>query len=122
MIINTILTRVIGTKNERELKRLRPRVQQIGELEPSVRRLTDEQLAARTTEFRERLTRGETLDDLLPEAFATVREAGRRVLNMRHFDVQLIGGMTLHRGTIAEMKTGEGKTLSLIHISEPTRQ
>jgi preprotein translocase subunit SecA len=111
MIINTILTRVIGTSNERELKRLRPIVQQIGELEPSVRSLSDEQLAARTVEFRERLARGESLDDLLPEAFATVREAGWRVLQMRHFDVQLIGGMTLHRGTIAEMKTGEGKTL-----------
>jgi preprotein translocase subunit SecA len=111
MIINTILTRVIGTSNERQLKRLRPIVEQIGELEPSVQKLTDEQLAARTPEFRERLARGETLDDLLPEAFATVREAGWRVLNMRHFDVQLIGGMTLHRGTIAEMKTGEGKTL-----------
>ncbi|MGD8894733.1 MAG: preprotein translocase subunit SecA, partial [Acidobacteriota bacterium] len=110
-MINTILTRVIGTSNERELKRLRPIVQQIGELEPSVRSLSDEQLAARTVEFRERLARGESLDDLLPEAFATVREAGWRVLQMRHFDVQLIGGMTLHRGTIAEMKTGEGKTL-----------
>jgi len=111
MIINTILTRVIGTSNERELKRLRPIVQQIGELEPSVRSLSDEQLAARTVGFRERLAEGESLDDLLPEAFATVREAGWRVLQMRHFDVQLIGGMTLHRGTIAEMKTGEGKTL-----------
>ncbi len=111
MIINTILTRVIGTKNERELKRLLPIVQRIGELEPSVKALSDEQLAARTVEFRERLARGETLDDLLPEAFAAVREAGWRVLQMRHFDVQLIGGMVLHRGTIAEMKTGEGKTL-----------
>ncbi|MCG6919969.1 MAG: preprotein translocase subunit SecA [Acidobacteria bacterium] len=110
-MINTILTRVIGTSNERELKRLRPIVQQIGELEPSVRSLSDEQLAARTVGFRERLAEGESLDDLLPEAFATVREAGWRVLQMRHFDVQLIGGMTLHRGTIAEMKTGEGKTL-----------
>jgi preprotein translocase subunit SecA len=111
MIINTILTRVIGTKNERELKRMAPLVQEIGALEPSVQSLSDEQLAARTTEFRERLSKGETLDQILPEAFATVREAGRRVLNMRHFDVQLIGGITLHRGTIAEMKTGEGKTL-----------
>jgi preprotein translocase subunit SecA len=111
MIINTILTRVIGTKNERELKRMMPIVRQIGELEPAVKAKSDEQLAARTTEFRERLAKGETLDDILPEAFATVREAGWRVLQMRHFDVQLIGGMVLHRGTIAEMKTGEGKTL-----------
>ncbi|MCG6925581.1 MAG: preprotein translocase subunit SecA [Acidobacteria bacterium] len=110
-MINTILTRVIGTSNERQLKRMAPLVEQIGALEPSVRPLTDEQLAARTTEFKARLQKGETLDDILPEAFATVREAGRRVLSMRHFDVQLIGGMTLHRGTIAEMKTGEGKTL-----------
>ena len=111
MILNTILTRVIGTKNERELKRLRPIIGQVGDLEPSVQKLSDEELAGRTVEFRERLAKGETLDDLLPEAFATVREAGWRVLQMRHFDVQLVGGMVLHRGTIAEMKTGEGKTL-----------
>ena len=111
MIINTILTRVIGTSTDRQLKRMRPIVEEIGSLEPSVKSLSDEQLAARTAEFRERLARGETLDQLLPEAFATVREAGWRVLRMRHFDVQLIGGLTLHRGTIAEMKTGEGKTL-----------
>jgi preprotein translocase subunit SecA len=111
MIINTILTRVIGTKNERELKRMWPIVRQIGELEPSAQALSDEQLARRTVEFRERLQKGETLDHILPEAFATVREAGWRALRMRHFDVQLIGGMALHRGTIAEMKTGEGKTL-----------
>ena len=110
-MINSILTRVIGTKNERELKRLWPAVARIGEFEASVRALTDEQLQGRTREFRQRLAEGTALDDLLPEAFATVREAGRRVLNMRHFDVQLIGGMTLHRGMIAEMKTGEGKTL-----------
>ena len=111
MIINTILTRVIGTSTDRQLKRMRPIVEEIGRLEPSVKALSDEQLAARTVEFRERLAKGETLDQLLPEAFATVREAGWRVLTMRHFDVQLIGGVTLHRGTIAEMKTGEGKTL-----------
>jgi preprotein translocase subunit SecA len=110
-MINNILTRVIGTKNDRELKRMWPVVARIGELEPSLRALSDEDLKARTGEFRRRIAEGATLDDLLPEAFATVREAGRRVLNMRHFDVQLIGGMTLHRGTIAEMKTGEGKTL-----------
>ncbi|MEE8218861.1 MAG: preprotein translocase subunit SecA, partial [Vicinamibacteria bacterium] len=108
-MINTILTKVIGTKNDRELKRIRPIVEQIGGLEPAIQALTDEQLAARTVEFRERLAKGEALDDILPEAFATVREAGWRVLRMRHFDVQLIGGLALHRGMIAEMKTGEGK-------------
>ncbi|HEY7055643.1 MAG TPA: hypothetical protein VH458_03920, partial [Vicinamibacterales bacterium] len=79
--------------------------------EPVLKELSDEQLKAKTGEFRARVEKGETLDDLLPDAFAVVREAGRRTLNMRHFDVQLIGGMVLHRGKIAEMKTGEGKTL-----------
>src|SRR2546426_6127306 len=115
-MINTVLTKIIGTKNERDLKAIRPVVQRINELEPSVVSLSDDQLRAKTDEFKRRLKGdggggGESLDDLLPEAFAVVREAGRRVLNMRHFDVQLIGGLTLHRGTIAEMKTGEGKTL-----------
>ena len=110
-MINTILTKIIGTRNERELKRIRPLVQRIGELEPPLRALDDAQLARKTVEFRERLAQGQPVDDLLPEAFAVTREAGRRVLNMRHFDVQLIGGMALHRGMIAEMKTGEGKTL-----------
>jgi preprotein translocase subunit SecA len=110
-MINTLLAKVIGTQNERELKKLRPIVSRINELESSVTGLSDLQIREKTTEFRQRLERGETLDDLLPEAFAVVREAGRRVLNMRHFDVQLIGGMVLHGGRIAEMKTGEGKTL-----------
>jgi preprotein translocase subunit SecA len=110
-MIGQLLAKVIGTQNEREIKRLRPRVAEIGALEPAIQALTDEQLRAKTVEFRERIAQGATLDDLLPEAFAVVREAGRRVLNMRHFDVQLIGGMVLHYGTIAEMKTGEGKTL-----------
>src|SRR5919201_6125418 len=115
-MLNTVLTKIIGTKNERELKAIRPFVQRVSEFEPSVASLSDEQLRAKTEEFRRRLKGGnggggETLDDILPEAFAVVREAGRRTLNMRHFDVQLIGGLTLHRGTIAEMKTGEGKTL-----------
>src|SRR5262245_46658925 len=110
-MINTILTKIIGTRNEREIKRIRPIVHRIGELEPQVRALDDAKLAAKTVEFKERLAQGQALDDLLPEAFAVTREAGRRVLNMRHFDVQLIGGMALHRGMIAEMKTGEGKTL-----------
>jgi preprotein translocase subunit SecA len=110
-MLQTVLAKILGTENERELKRLRPFVEQVSALEPSIQPLTDEQLRAKTGEFRERLSKGETLEDLLPEAFAVVREAGRRVLNMRHFDVQLIGGMVLHRGKIAEMKTGEGKTL-----------
>ena len=110
-MLDSILAKVFGTKNERELKGMQPRVAAIAELEPSVQKLTDEQLAAKTQEFRQRIEQGETLDDLLHEAFAVVREVGRRVLGMRHYDVQLIGGMVLHDGKIAEMKTGEGKTL-----------
>ena len=110
-MLDTLLAKVVGTQNERELKRLRPLVAEVGALEPSIQALSDDQLRAKTAEFRARLAEGETLDDLLVEAFAVVREAGRRVLNMRHFDVQLIGGAVLHRGKIAEMKTGEGKTL-----------
>jgi preprotein translocase subunit SecA len=137
-LINTLLGKVFGTKNEREIKRLQPRVEAINALEPEVRKLSDDQLRGKTAEFRARIQerlssivdepdadpdrlkeieaqRSEllkvVLDELLEEAFAVVREAGRRVLNMRHFDVQLIGGMVLHQGTIAEMKTGEGKTL-----------
>src|SRR5688500_2488994 len=110
-MIGQLLAKVIGTQNERELKRLYPRVAQISALEPQITPLTDEQLRQETIEFKQRLGNGETLDDLLVESFAVVREAGRRVLNMRHFDVQLIGGMVLHSGKIAEMKTGEGKTL-----------
>jgi preprotein translocase subunit SecA len=111
MILDTILAKVIGTQNERDLKKVRPIVTAINAREPEIQKLTDEQLRAKTAEFRQRLANGETLEDLLPEAFAVVREAGRRTLNMRHFDVQLIGGIVLHRGKIAEMKTGEGKTL-----------
>ena len=110
-MINAILTRIVGTKNERELKRIRPVVEQVGAFETALRALDDRALAAKTVELRERIAKGASLDDLLPEAFAVVREGGRRVLNMRHFDVQLIGGLALHRGMIAEMKTGEGKTL-----------
>src|SRR5881396_2627674 len=110
-MLQTLLAKVVGTQNERDLKRLRPFVGEINALEPSIQALSDEQLRAKTAEFRERLAQDETLDDLLAEAFAVVREAGRRVLNMRHFDVQLIGGAVLHKGRIAEMKTGEGKTL-----------
>ncbi len=137
-MINTLLGKIFGTKNEREIKRLMPRVAAINVLEPEVQKLSDEQLRAKTEEFRkkvqdrlsgiadepdadperikeiedERLQAiNEVLDEIFEEAFAVVREAGRRVLNMRHFDVQLIGGMVLHKGTISEMKTGEGKTL-----------
>src|SRR5258708_205750 len=110
-MLDTLLAKVVGTQNERELKRLRPLVAEIGALEPSIQALSDEQLRAKTAEFRARIAQGETLDDLLVEAFAVVREAGKRVLTMRHFDVQLIGGAVLHKGKIAEMKTGEGKTL-----------
>src|SRR5437870_1400873 len=111
MVIDTLLAKVVGTQNERELKRLRPIVGQVNGLEPAIKALSDEQLRAKTAELKERFQNGETLDDLMPEAFAVVREAGRRMLNMRHFDVQLIGGAVLHKGKIAEMKTGEGKTL-----------
>ncbi len=111
MVLDTLLSKVIGTQNERELKRIQPLVVRINEFEPSMQQLSDIQLRAKTAEFRERFAKGESLDDLLPEAFAVVREAGRRVVHMRHYDVQLIGGVVLHRGRIAEMKTGEGKTL-----------
>src|SRR3954465_3031132 len=110
-MIGQLLAKVIGTENEREIKRLRPRVAEINALEPRIQALSDDQLRQKTTEFQERVAAGATLDEVLPEAFAVVREAGKRVLNMRHFDVQLIGGMVLHSGKIAEMKTGEGKTL-----------
>src|SRR3954452_6025463 len=110
-MIDSLLAKVFGTKNEREIKAMLPLVAQIGELEPAMRELSDIDLAAKTIDFKERIAQGATLDDLLVEAFAVVREAGRRVLNMRHFDVQLMGGMVLHSGKIAEMKTGEGKTL-----------
>src|SRR5687767_1852376 len=110
-MIQKLLAKVIGTQNERELKRLYPLVGEINALEPTIQVLSDDQLRAKTHEFRERIAAGEPLDDLLVPSFAVVREAGRRVLNMRHFDVQLVGGSVLHKGKIAEMKTGEGKTL-----------
>src|SRR3954463_2363660 len=111
MIIDKALAKVFGTANERELKRLSPVVAQVNSFEPAIQTLSDDQLRGKTAEFRLRLEQGESLDDLLPEAFAVVREAGKRALNMRHFDVQLIGGMVLHKGMISEMRTGEGKTL-----------
>src|SRR5487761_1148813 len=105
------LGKIIGTKNDRELKTLEERVQEINALEPGMKKLADSEFPVKTAEFRRRLAEGAPLNDLLPEAFALCREAGRRTLAMRHFDVQLIGGMALHEGKIAEMKTGEGKTL-----------
>ncbi len=102
---------LLGTSSESKLKKLQPKVKAINDLEPQMQALSDEQLRHKTIEFKERLTNGETLDDLLVEAFAVVREAGVRTVGMRHFDVQLLGGMVLHQGRIAEMKTGEGKTL-----------
>ena len=100
-----------GTNNDRVLKKLRPAVDAINALEPEIQRLSDHELRGRTAAFRERLAKGETLDSLMVEAFATVREGAKRALGQRHFDVQLMGGMILHQGKIAEMKTGEGKTL-----------
>ncbi len=110
-MIGSLVKKIVGSKNDRELKRMQPVVNKINELEAQIAPLSDPELAAKTAEFRQRLSNGETLDDLLPEAFAVVREAGKRVLGMRHFDVQLMGGMVLNAGKIAEMKTGEGKTL-----------
>lgn len=110
-MIGKIVKALFGSKNERELKRMGKVVMRINALEPEWEKLSDEALKQKTTEFRQRLEQGETVDQILPEAFATVREASRRVLSMRHFDVQLIGGMALHEGRIAEMRTGEGKTL-----------
>ncbi len=106
-----LIQKIFGTKNERDLKRLQPYVAAINALEPRIKSLTDDQLRSKTAEFREKLKQGATPDDLLIETFAVVREAGRRTIRMRHFDVQLMGGVVLHQGKIAEMKTGEGKTL-----------
>lgn len=111
-MISNLLTKVIGSRNDRTLRRLRKIVKQINNYEPQFEALSDEELKAKTVEFRERLDKGENLDQILPEAFATVREASKRVFGMRHFDVQLIGGMVLNSGQIAEMRTGEGKTLT----------
>ncbi len=110
-MLGKFLTKVVGSKNDREVKRLRKRVNAINALESELEPLSDEALTAKTAEFRERLAQGENLDKLLPEAFATVREASKRIMGMRHFDTQMVGGMALHEGRIAEMKTGEGKTL-----------
>jgi preprotein translocase subunit SecA len=111
LIVDTVLKKIFGSKYERDLKAAQPLVQEISSLEPALSKVSDSELVGKTPEFKRRLTDGESLEDLLPEAFAVVREAGKRVLRMRHFDVQLIGGMVLHQGKISEMKTGEGKTL-----------
>ena len=102
---------IFGSSNERYVKSLGRIVERIASFEPAISAMSDEELTAQTTRFRDRLTQGETLDDLLPEAFATVREAAKRTLGQRHYDVQMVGGIVLHRGEIAEMRTGEGKTL-----------
>lgn len=111
IVMKKLIEKVIGSYSDRAIKKIMPIVEEINRLEDGIRALSDSELSAKTAEFRSRLSDGETLDDILPEAFAVVREAGRRVLGMRHFDVQLIGGIVLHQGRIAEMKTGEGKTL-----------
>lgn len=111
-MLGNALRKIFGSKNDREIKRMRKAVERINQLEEDISQLSDEQLTAKTEEFRKRLVAGETLDDLLSEAFAVVRETSKRVMGMRHFDVQLVGGMTLHEGRIAEMRTGEGKTLT----------
>ena len=108
----SFLTKIFGSRNDRLIKQYRRKVAAINKLEPEMKALSDEQLKAKTAEFRQRLADGASLDSLLPEAFAVVREASFRVLGMRHFDVQLIGGMVLNDGKIAEMRTGEGKTLT----------
>ena len=111
-MFDELLTKIFGSRNDRLIKQYRRKCDAINKLEPQMKALTDEQLQAKTQEFRDRIAKGATTDELLPEAFAVVREASVRVLGMRHFDVQLIGGMVLNDGKIAEMRTGEGKTLT----------
>jgi preprotein translocase subunit SecA len=111
IMIVKLFNAIFGSSNSRKIKKLQKTVRQISSFEPAFEALTDEQLRGKTDEFRARADKGESLDSLLPEAFAVVREASKRTMGMRHFDVQMIGGMVLHYGDIAEMKTGEGKTL-----------
>ena len=106
-----IFSKIFGTYSEKEVKRVMPIIEKINSLEPEIEKLSDKELRNKTDYFKSELANGKTLDDILPEAFAVVREASKRVLGMRHFDVQLIGGIVLHQGRISEMKTGEGKTL-----------
>ena len=111
-MIARILAIILGTNNARQLRKIQPLVDKINALEPAISALSDESLASKTIHFKEQLAKGHTLDDILPEAFAVVREASKRKLGQRHYDVQLIGGIVLHQGKISEMKTGEGKTLT----------
>lgn len=108
----SFIDKLLGNTSESRIKKLMPQVQRINELEPQMQALSDAALRAKTEEFKERLGKGETLDAILPEAFAVVREAAQRTIGQRHFDVQLLGGIVLHQGRIAEMKTGEGKTIT----------
>ncbi|MGA2403166.1 MAG: preprotein translocase subunit SecA, partial [Syntrophobacteraceae bacterium] len=110
-MIGGVLKKIFGSQNERNLKKIAPIVDEINSFEPEIRKSSDDRLKGKTAEFKQRLANGEELDDLLPEAFAVVREASARALGMRPFDVQMIGGIVLHQGQISEMKTGEGKTL-----------
>ena len=112
IMISRIIAKIVGTNNERQIKRMQPIVEKINALESSIQSLSDEQIAQKTIAFKAQLAQGKSLDDILPEAFAVVREAGYRTLGQRHFDVQLMGGIVLHQGKISEMKTGEGKTLT----------
>ena len=110
-MLNSLLTRIFGSRNERLLRQFQKNIDRINSLEPEMEKLGDDGLRAKTEEFKARIEKGETLDQILPEAFAVCREASKRVLGLRHYDVQLVGGMVLHSGRIAEMRTGEGKTL-----------
>jgi preprotein translocase subunit SecA len=110
-MIGSLIKKIVGSKNERELRRIQPLVDKISQLEPNISPLSDDQLRAKTSEFKGRVERGESIEEILPEAFAVVRETAKRTLGERHYDVQLIGGIVLHEGKIAEMATGEGKTL-----------
>ena len=107
---SNILTKIFGSRNDRLLKTYRKTIERINALEPEYEKLDEDQLRAKTQEFKDRVAAGESLDDLLPEAFAAVREGSKRIMKMRHFDVQMMGGMSLHNGKISEMRTGEGKT------------
>ena len=111
-MVTNILAKIFGTRNDREIKKLQPLVDKINKLEPKIQALSDQELQNQTNHLRGELGKGKTLDDILPEAFATMREAAQRVLGQRHYDVQLMGGIVMHQGKIAEMKTGEGKTLT----------
>ena len=110
-MLESLIKKIFGDPNEKELKNIQPIVDKINALEPEMERMSSANLQAKTAEFKLRLQKGETLDDILPEAFAVVREASKRATGLRHFDVQLVGGVVLHRGKISEMRTGEGKTL-----------